>query len=104
MAKIIIVYITMPSEEKAKEIARALLEKRLIACATMLPCKSMYRWNGSIQDDQELIMLVKTAEDRFDELEREVVNMHPYQIPCILKLEATAHIPYMQWVHSEVQS
>ena len=61
MSEIVMVYITMPSEEKAKEIVRTLLEKHLIACATMMPCKSMYWWEGKIQDDQELIVFAKTT-------------------------------------------
>ena len=102
MSEIIMVYIIVPSEEKAKEIARVLLEKRLIACATMVPCKSMYRWEGVIQDGQELIMFVKTTEDKLALLTKEVVSIHPYEIPCIMKVDTSAYAPYAQWVRNEL--
>lgn len=104
MSEIIMVYITMPTEDKAKEIARALLEKHLIACATILPGNSMYWWEGAIQDDQELIMFTKTTEDKFEILKQEVAKIHPYKIPCILKIIANANAPYSQWVLAEVNS
>jgi len=104
MSEIIMVYLTVPSEEHAKAIARSLLEKHLIACVTMLPCKSMYWWDGAIQDDQEIIMFAKTTEDKFESLQSEIIKIHPYKVPCILKIAATANIPYAQWVHSEINS
>jgi len=104
MSEIVMVYITMPSEEKAKEIARVLLERHLIACATMMPCKSMYTWEGKIQDDQEVIMFAKTTQDKFEELKSEVTKIHPYQVPCILKIAADANAPYAAWVNNEVKN
>jgi len=102
MSEIVMVYITMPSEEKAKEIVRTLLEKHLIACATMMPCKSMYWWEGKIQDDNEIIMLAKTTENKFELLKQEVMKIHPYTIPCILKISVEANAPYAAWVNDEV--
>ena len=102
MPEIIMVYITMPSEEKAKEIAKKLLELRLIACATMLPCQSMYWWNGIVQDDQEFIMFVKTTEDAFEVLKQEIIKIHSYEIPCIIKIPVTANVPYVHWIYEQV--
>jgi len=102
MSDIIMVYVTMPSEEVAKEIVRALLEKHLIACATMWPCKSMYWWEGAIQEDGEYIVLAKTREDAFEAIKTAISAMHPYQIPCILKLNATANEAYAKWVQEHI--
>lgn len=102
MSDISMVYITLPSEEKAKEIARMLLEKHLIACATMWPCHSMYWWDSAIQNDQEYIMLAKTTAEKFEQLKKEVSHIHPYQVPCIVKIDATANTPYAQWVRDEI--
>ena len=97
-----LVYITMPSEVQAKEMARALLEGRLIVCATILPCQSMYWWDGAIQSDQEVIMFVKTVDDKFEQLQQVVTKLHSYQVPCILKIDAIANAPYAQWVQAEL--
>lgn len=102
MTEIVMVYITMPSEVVAKEIVRFLLEQHLIACATILPCKSMYWWDGVIQDDQELIVLAKTTEDKFELMQQEVEKNHPYKIPCILKFTAIANSSYAQWVDTQL--
>lgn len=104
MSDIIIVYITAPSIENAQEIVQTLIEKYCIACATLLPCSSMYRWNNTIQHDNEIIIVAKTTEDKFDELKNAVANMHPYTIPCILKIAVTTNSSYAQWVYNEVNS
>lgn len=102
MLEIITVYITIPSLEKAQEIARVLLEKHLIACATMWPCQSMYRWEGALQCDQEHILFLKTTEQAFAAVQQEVTAIHPYRVPCMLKMAVEANEPYAQWVHKEV--
>ena len=104
MSDIVLIYITVPSEEKSQEITRSLLEKHLIACATMWPCKSMYWWDGAIQNDQEFIILAKTTENKVELLKQAVASLHPYTIPCILKIAATANTPYAQWVSNEVET
>lgn len=99
---IITVYITMPNLEKAQEITKALLESRLIACATMWPCNSMYWWENKIQNDTEYIVLAKTSINKYDNLVMKIQELHPYQVPCILKFDAQANISYADWVISEV--
>ena len=104
MSATIMVYSTLPSEEKSKEIVRLLLEKHLIACATMFSCQSMYRWNEVIQDDREFVILVKTTEDKFELLQAELIKVHPYKIPCIIKTAVTANAPYAQWLNAELDA
>lgn len=99
---ICVVYITMPNLEKAQEIVKILLEQRLIACATMWPCNSIYRWDGKVQNDNEYIVFAKTTQDKYEELVQQVTKMHPYQIPCILKFDVQANMPYANWVEDEV--
>lgn len=62
-----------------------------IDCSTMFACKSMYWWDGVIHDDQEFIMFVKTTENKFELLQQEILKIHPYKVPCILKIVASAH-------------
>lgn len=102
MVQIVMMYVTIPSDDVAQQIVRDLLEKRLIACATMLPCASMYRWDGVIQNDQEVIVLAKTTKDLLTSAEQEIIKMHPYKISCILKIPVDANVLYAQWVDAEV--
>lgn len=99
---IIVVYITFPNLEKAQEITQTLLESRLIACATIFPCNSMYWWDNKIQNDSEFVVIAKTTTDKYDQLVLKVAEIHPYEIPCILKFDAQAQLPYAQWVMNEV--
>ena len=100
--KTIIVYITNPTEEKAREIARHLLERRLIACGNILPSRSVYRWEGKIEDQPEHILLCKTTEEKWEQVKSEVEKMHPYKIPCILKFSFQANEKYANWLSDEV--
>jgi periplasmic divalent cation tolerance protein len=99
MSKIVMVYVSFPTEEKAQEIARSLLDKNLIACAMMVPGKSIYRWNGAIECDAEIMTIFKTMESCFDDFKKELESLHPYQIPCILKIESVvANDAYKTWM------
>jgi len=99
----VIVYITNPSLEKAKELAKHLLNKRIVACANIYQSNSMYWWEGAIVDEDEYIMVAKTVEENFDVLRREVLELHDYQIPSIIKIPAIANQQFVQWIRSEVR-
>jgi periplasmic divalent cation tolerance protein len=99
---IIIVYITFPTLQKAQEITKTLLEQRLIACATMVPSNSMFWWDGAIQNEVEYIVIAKTINDKYGDLIVKINELHPYDVPCILKINAQAELPYAQWVINEV--
>lgn len=98
----IIVYITHSSEENAQKISDYLLQKKLVACANIFPIKSMYWWNGNIENDDEYVSIVKTATSLWDTLQKEITKIHPYEVPCIMKLQAEANQPYEKWIHSMV--
>lgn len=103
MHPMVFAYITTPSEEKAREIARHLLEKRLIGCANIFPIRSLYWWQGKIADEQEAVLIVKTTEGRFDEMKREVERIHPYSVPCIIRLPVEVNDQYAAWLTDEMQ-
>lgn len=102
MSDLILVYIAHPSEEVALQIARALLEKRLIACANFHPVKNLYRWQGQVMNEQEVVAVCKTTEDKYDAICDQVARMHPYTIPCIIKIAATANDSYTAWMCNEL--
>jgi len=94
------VYVTAADEDQAEDLARALLERGLIACANLLPrMRSLYLWNGEVQDDREVAMLLKTRQDRLEELIVAVERLHPYDVPCVVAwpIEAGSEA-YLDWV------
>jgi len=100
----VFVYVTHPDSESARRVAAHLLEKRLIACANFLPIESMYRWRGKIENDREVVTILKTAPGNWDRVREEIVSIHPYEVPCIVRLEATAHEPFARYLREETGS
>ncbi|WP_338728853.1 divalent-cation tolerance protein CutA [Haladaptatus sp. DJG-WS-42] len=91
------VYITAPPEA-ADTIAHALVEARLAACVNLLPCRSVYRWNDAVHEDDEVALLAKTTDAQYDALVSRVGELHPYDVPCIERFDETAILDaYAQW-------
>jgi len=99
----LVVLVTAPDPEKAAEIARALVEERLAACGNVLPgLRSIYRWEGKVQDDREALLLLKTTRARFEALRARVLALHPYQVPEVIALPVEAgSAPYLAWIAEE---
>lgn len=96
------VYVTCPDEATAKGIARALLEKRLVACANILPVQSLYRWEGRIEEAREVAMFLKTRKRNVADVVRLVEEMHPYTVPCVVGFElGEGAKEYYAWVDAE---
>lgn len=90
-AGIRIAYVTAPSLEAAGVLARALVTERLAGCVNLLPgMKSIYTWEGRIEEADEVVLVVKTTVDRWAEMERRIRELHPYQTPCIMGFDAAA--------------
>ena len=96
----IVVLVTVPNEEEAARIARALVEERLAACANIIPSvRSIYRWKGEVCDDSECLLVIKTLWDRFDDLERRVKELHSYEVPEVIALRVVkGSEEYLDWV------
>ena len=98
-----LVYITCKDKKEAEKISLHLLKRRIIACANIFPIKSMYWWKGKITKSNEHVMIAKTSDKNFKKLENEVKKIHSYQIPCILKINATANKEYQAWLNKEIK-
>ena len=81
-------YVTAPSEAAA-ELARTVVSERLAACVNRVPCRSTYRWEGEVVDDDEEILLVKTTDERYAALVARLEAEHPYDVPCIERFDET---------------
>ena len=102
----IVVLITVPSQEVARQIAHALLEGKLAACANVLPgIRSYYTWKGQPQEDEEVLMLVKTRQSLFEgRLVPAVKAIHPYELPEIIALPVQGGLEgYIEWIMEETE-
>ena len=97
--EVLVVLVTCPPD-KAEAIAAALVEARVAACVNVVPgLRSVYRWKGAVQHDDEALLLVKTTRDRFEALKRAVLKHHPYELPEVIALPVErGHAPYLEWV------
>jgi periplasmic divalent cation tolerance protein len=98
--RVLVVLTTVGSEDAAVALANALVERRLVACVNVLPgVRSIYRWQGAVQDDRELLLLAKTTAGRLAELTAALAQLHPYEVPEIVALEAASVAPaYAAWL------
>lgn len=99
----LVVLTTVANSEEGVALVRALLERRLIACGTLLPAaRSLYRWEGKIADEEELVVLLKTRSARLAALEAAFGELHPYKVPELLALPVTSGLEkYLSWINSE---
>ena len=98
-----VVFTTVSGAEEAERLVRTLLERRLIACGTILPpARSLYRWNDAIADEAEVVVLMKTAADRLDALEAAFEELHSYKVPELLAIPVAAGLSkYIDWIEAE---
>jgi periplasmic divalent cation tolerance protein len=100
MTEAVVVLVTAPGVEKAAEIARVLVEENLAACGNVVPAiRSIYRWEGKVQDDQEALLVLKAPRRNFEKLRARVVALHPYQVPEVIAVGIEeGHQPYIDWI------
>lgn len=94
------VFVTVNGEEQAKLVADAIVGGKLAACVNIVgPIRSLYWWDGKIQDDSELLLIMKTRKSLFNRLRDAVVSVHSYKVPEVVALPLTdGHAPYLSWI------
>lgn len=104
MQKALAILCTCPDEATAAQLGKGLLEQGLAACVNILPAvRSLYHWNGELQDDAEVLMIIKTTGTRYDPLEAWLTRHHPYDVPEVLALSAQeVSGPYLGWLREAV--
>jgi len=102
----LVVLSTVGKAEDAERIGRALVERGLAACVNVLPAvTSIYRWKGTVEKDEERLLLIKTRAERFEALRQALVSLHPYEVPEVLALPiADGHQPYLDWLDESVKA
>jgi periplasmic divalent cation tolerance protein len=98
------VYTTVASREEALTMAKALVERRLAACAQITEIESVYRWDGAVRHEPEFRILFKTVVTRYAEVEAAIRELHSYELPAIYALAVEqADARYASWVKDEVR-
>ena len=99
----LLVLTNLPDRAVAERLAEMLIEKRVAACVNILaPCRSVYRWQGAVQHDEEHPLLIKTTTERYGALEAAIRAGHPYDLPEIIAIPVERGLPaYLEWVAAE---
>ena len=100
----LLVLIAAANKEEATRLADMLVGARLAACVQILPeMESVYRWQGKVERQREVLLIAKTLSSKFPEIEREVVKLHSYETPEIVAFPLTAgSAPYLEWLSANV--
>jgi periplasmic divalent cation tolerance protein len=105
MKEAVVLLVTTPTTDAAVEIARALVEEGLVACGNVIPAiRSIYRWEGKVQDDAEALLVIKTERRLVPAVKERLPVLHPYQVPEMLVLPVQDGLdPYLEWIAKNVR-
>ncbi len=103
MTDLVVVNVTAPNLATAEKLARALVQESLAACCTLVPAvRSIYRWQGEVHEDIEVLLVIKTRAEVVPALTERVCALHPYTLPEVLVLPVLGgSAPYLDWVRAE---
>lgn len=101
-----VVYVTGPSEEVAKKLAHGLVSKQMVACVNIIPkITSVYMWKGEVNEDSEVLLMMKTRTSRVDDVTKFVKENHPYEVCEVISLPIeNGNAPYLQWISDVVSN
>lgn len=99
----LVAFTTAPTAEAGRALVRALVERRLVACGTVLPGgTSVYRWRGVIEEQDEALVVLKTTAERWQDLAEALPVLHPYEVPELVAFPVVrGHPPYLRWLRQE---
>lgn len=101
-----IVYITTPNVEAAKQLSYKLVDGKYAACVNIIPqLTSIYKWEGKMNEDSELLLMVKTTTDKVDDLSKFVRENHPYSVPEVISVKIdNGNVDYLNWVTNSIKN
>jgi len=96
---------TCPDPQVADSIASTLVEEHLAACVNILPgARSVYEWQGRVEKEQELVLLIKSTDDRLPALEQRLLELHPYELPEFIVVPVVGGLaPYLSWIETQLE-
>ncbi len=100
-SEVLVVFTTFPEETAAAECVERLVEERLVACGQIASTgiRSFYRWEGELRREEEVLVLLKTSIARWELLQSRLIDLHPYDVPEIVAVDARASQAYGAWLH-----
>ncbi len=101
-----LVYVTAGDAGEARSIGRAMVEARLAACANLFPAMiPIFRWEGEVREGSESVLILKTTENRAEELVAAVKEMHSYDCPCVVILPISGgYTAFLDWISNETDA
>jgi periplasmic divalent cation tolerance protein len=98
-------FVTVPTKKEGERIAEVLIERKLVACVNILnEIQSIYRWKGEVHQDNEFLLLIKTTEEKSDELIKTIEEIHSYETPeCIGIRIQKGSKEYLKWINKVVK-
>ncbi len=104
MTEALLAFTTFANEDDAARVSRVLVEERLVACANLLPgARSIYRWEGKVADEREVVVLLKTRKQDWTALLSRLHELHPYDTPELVAVRIAAGAPkYMAWLEEQL--
>ncbi len=104
--QILLAMTNVPDAATAQSIAHALVDAKLAACVNILPAvQSVYRWQGVVEQANEVTLLIKTTQRRYPQLQRAIVAAHPYELPEVIAWPLSeGHPPYLHWIVAETRA
>ncbi len=97
-----LVLVTHPNKEHAERITRGVIDAKLAACVLVADVKSFYNWEGKLNEDDEVVTLLKTSTEKVTDLEKYIETNHDYDIPAIITLQANANQAYGNWLNDQL--
>ncbi len=97
-----LIYCTCPDRETAEKIARHLIKTQLAACINIIPgITSIYQWQGKIESAEEHLLLIKSRQDLYPQVEQAIIRLHPYELPEVVAVSMARALPdYLHWMDS----
>ncbi|KAI6173441.1 hypothetical protein M3Y98_01081800 [Aphelenchoides besseyi] len=101
-----VVYVTVPSKEVGKSIAREIVQLKLAACVNIVPTvTSIYEWESKLQEDEEALLIIKTKTDHLERLKDAIIEKHPYDVPEFISMPIESGSgAYLKWIQDQITS
>jgi periplasmic divalent cation tolerance protein len=105
MSEFTVVFCTISSKDEGKKIAKDLVQKKLAACVNIIEgLTSVYEWKNELCIENECLMIIKSRKDIFNELKKEIVSLHPYELPEIISIPVTDGLEsYLNWINKNTK-
>ena len=97
-----LVLVTHPSKEHAERITRGVIDAKLAACVLVTDVKSFYNWEGKLNEDDEVVTILKTSTNKITGLEKYIATNHEYDVPAIISFQANANESYGNWLSAQL--